>query len=196
MRFGCLAIAILTTGCVVPFAIPPMRGELGSSTRVGHAGEAGSSSLHAAAGTHIASGTQRRDQPYDIGVGWTFEQTRLTTSHGIYADAAAFIDRTRRTRTSIGGRGELRTMTLGYAAAAKLRIDTEVYTPTKQSFSGSDHCGAIAGAYHGISAVGLFAEAGRVWSTEPDGDAWVATAGVSMRIPSALGIYLGIPGCK
>nr|MBA3820353.1 hypothetical protein [Deltaproteobacteria bacterium] len=153
-------------------------------------------SLHAAVGTHVASGTRRRDQPYDLGLGWTFEQTTLTTSHGIYADAAAFIDRTRRTRTSDGGRGELRTMTLGYAVAAKLRIDTELYTPAKQSFTDSDHCGVMAGSYGGTTAVGLFAEAGRVWSTEPDGDAWVATAGVAVRIPSALGVYVGIPGCK
>jgi hypothetical protein len=200
VRLEALVIAIVATGCVVPFAIPPLRGEIGSSTRIGRAGEAGSSSLHAAAGTHLASATRRRDQAFDVGIGGTYEQTATATSRGIYLDGAVFVDRTRRTRTSVGARGELRWLVDGLgernAMAAKLRIDHEVYGGGTRAFSGDDACGAIAGAFSGTTAVGVFAEAGRVWSGMPEDDAWVATAGVSMRIPSAIGVYFGIPGCN
>jgi hypothetical protein len=143
----------------------------------------------------------RRDQPFDVGAGWTYEQTAAGTSNGVYLDGALFVERTRRTRTSLGGRGELRwlnvdRMAAGNAVAAKLRIDTEIYGGGTSKFSGDDHCGTMAGTWSGTTAVGLFAEAGRVWSSEADGDAWVATAGVSMRIPSAIGVYVGIPYCK
>ncbi|MBA3391401.1 MAG: hypothetical protein H0T89_02100 [Deltaproteobacteria bacterium] len=190
-----VALAMLLPGCIIPFAIPPTRSEIGSSTRIGRASEPGSSSLHAAVGTHLASGTQRRDQAFDVGAGWTFEKTTEQTSNGVYLDGAVFIDRTARTRTSLGGRGELRSMTDGKAAAAKLRLDTEVYGGGTSKFSSNDRCGTSSGTYFGTTAVGMFAEAGHVWSTGPEGNAWVATAGVSMRIPSSVGVWIGIPGC-
>jgi hypothetical protein len=199
-----LVLAILVvgiSGCVIPFAIPPMKGEIGGATRVGRGGEGdrSASALHAAVGTHLASGTTSTRQRFDVGAGYLYEGTRETATHGAYLDAAVFIDRTRSTRTSVGVRGEARWLDEGHAAAAKLRIDTELYAGGQSDFSGSDKCGSIGGSWIGTTAIGVFVEGGRVWAPDraamSGGDAWVATAGVSLRLPTALGVWIGIPGC-
>ena len=30
---------------------------------------------------------------------------------------------------------------------------------------------------------------------DPGGNAWVATAGLTVRLPSAVGVWVGVPGC-
>ena len=198
VRFALLAF--LLGGCIIPFATPPIKGEIGGATRVGREDERNSSSLHAAVGSHLASGTQSDKQRFDIGGGWTFEKTKDTTSNGFYLDAAWFIDRTRLSRTSIGARGEVRWLDEGKAIAAKLRIDTELFATGEKDFKGDDKCGTMAGRHYGTTAVGLFVEGGRVWAphdvmTNGGGDAWVATAGLTVRLPSSVGVWIGIPGC-
>ncbi len=200
MRLSLLVLAVATSaaGCIVPFATPPLKGEIGASSRIGHEDERNSSSLHAAVGTHLASGTRSRSQSFDVGGGWTFEKTADTMSNGAYLDGAWFLDRLGSRRTSLGGRGEVRRLDLGATAwAAKLRIDTELFTSGVSDFKGEDRCGTMAGNYYGTTAIGLFVEAGKVWSPEmAGGDAWVATAGITLRIPSAVGVWIGIPWCK
>lgn len=159
---------------------------------------ASSSALHASVGTHVASATLSNKQKFDIGAGWTMERTKDSMSNGIYVDTAWFIDRGSSARTSVGVRGELRWLDGGEAnaGAAKLRIDTELFKTGTGTFEGEDHCGTMAGTHFGTSSVGLFVEAGRAWAPEMSGgNAWVATAGVTIRLPSTAGVWIGIPWC-
>ena len=200
-----LAPVFLATGCIIPFATPPLKGEIGGATRVGRAtrldGEeqkSGDSSLHAAVGAHLASVTMTDKQRFDIGAGWTMESTKEETSNGAYLDMSWFIDRASSSRTSIGIRGELRDLNAGHATGAKLRIDAELFRHGKGDFEAEDRCGWMTGTHFGTTAIGVFVEAGRSWAPEMSGgDAWVATAGITVRLPSTAGVWIGIPwGCK
>jgi hypothetical protein len=197
VRALCLAIAILAGGCIIPFATPPMRAEVGAASRTG--ATASPSMVHVAVGAHLASGTQSRKQKFDVGAGWVFQHDVGTdepsTGNGVYLDGAAFLDPGGSGRTSVGGRTEVMWLPGGPAFALKLRIDSEVFKPTNSPFKSNDRCGSAAGQHIGTVAVGFFTEAGVV--RLPEGDtAWTATAGVTFRLPSAVGVYIGIPWCK
>jgi hypothetical protein len=205
VRFA-LLVLMFATGCIIPFATPPMRAELGGGTRIGGTpaqtdempAADSASSLHAAVGTHVASGTMTRKQTFDVGAGWTFDKSRAQTSNGIYLEGAYFLDRMGTWRTSVGPRTELRWLDDGgKAGAVKLRIDTEAYSAGERPFKGHDKCGTAAGTTLGTSSFGFFVEGGRVWAPEQSGgSAWIATAGITVRIPTALGVWVGIPWCK
>jgi len=192
-----LAVAWLgwLAGCVVPYALPPLKAELGGSTVRGDR-----PTFHVGGGAHLASGVLDKDQKFDLGVGgfgdWNGDG--LATTAG-YVDAAAFVERSEKTRTSIGARGEVRwTATgagVGRGFGGMLRVEHEMFAVTHSGYSGTDRCSAIGGAAHGTGGVGMFAEAGRVTMPGVDRGAWTATAGVTLRIPSTIGILVGIPGC-
>ncbi len=190
MRLFVLAVTL--TGCVVPIAIPPLRGEVGGATLIGQHTPA----LHVAGGASVASGTVNRDQKFDLGLGGFVDLTQRATSvRGIYVETSMFIDPGELSRTSVGLRGELRLADGLAGSGAKLRIDHEIFSSATKEFVTDDHCGTMVGRYHGTAAIGLYGEAGRVW--QPDGvAAWMATAGITVRIPAALGIAVIIPGCK
>lgn len=202
MRF--VLLAVLLGGCIIPFATPPLKGEVGGATRIGRATKldemergTGESALHAAVGTHVASATLTDRQRFDAGVGWTMEKTKDAMSNGIYVDGALFIDQTSFARTSVGARGEFRWLGDGHGAAAKLRIDTELFKAGVSDFDSDDRCGSSSGRHYGTTAIGVFVEAGRTWAPSTSGgDAWVATAGLTVRLPSAVGVWIGIPWCK
>lgn len=192
------------SGCIIPFVTPPLKGEIGGATRIGRATKldemetrSGNSALHAAVGTHIASASLKGNDRFDIGGGWTMEKTKDAMSNGLYVDTSWFIDRARMSRTSVGVRGELRTIGDEYGGAAKLRIDTELFTSGVSKFDSDDRCGSSVGTFYGTTAIGVFVEAGRAWAPEmAGGDAWVATAGVTVRLPMAAGVWIGNPWCK
>jgi len=190
----CLALG----ACVMPFATPPIKAEVGAASN--RTGEAPSASLiQVAVGSHLASGTHSRNQPYDLGIGWVFQHDFTTegpsTTNGLYLDGAMFIDRRSSSRTSAGVRSELLWMPGGLAVAAKLRIDHELFRPVSSPFSSHDHCGSASGHQYGTAAIGLFTEAGAVRT--PEGvTAFTATAGLTFRLPSAMGVWIGIPYCK
>jgi len=187
--------ALLSGGCVIPFAIPPTRMEGGVSTLAG--GTDGSNrAYHVGGGMHLASGNQRKDLPLDLGLGgfWDFLDHGPNAGGG-YVDAALFTDKnkTSSTRTALGMRGELRYQAGQYGAGAKLRVDHELFAAVDDSFSEDDRCGVAVGSHHGNAGVGVYVEAGRVW--QADGTAWLATAGVTLRMPGIMGVWIGIPGC-
>ena len=206
-----LAPLLLATGCIIPFATPPIKGEIGGATRASWpAAEpksatrldgdemktASSSALHASAGSHLASATLTNRQRFDVGAGWTMERTKDSMSNGVYLDTAWFIDRGGYARTSIGARGEFRWIDGGHGAAAKLRIDTELFKAGQSDFESDTKCGSSSGQHIGTTAIGVFVEAGRAWAPEMSGgNAWVATAGVTIRLPSSVGVWIGIPWC-
>jgi hypothetical protein len=176
---------------VIPFVIPPLRGEVGASTQVLREQPA---SLQAAVGTHLASGTLREDQPFDVGAGYLLAYNADASSQGVYVDGAMFVERSRRVRTSLGGRGELLWTPMGKALGAKLRVDHELFGSGSQDFHGSDRCGVSTGTHIGTAGVGVFAEAGPQWL--PGGElSWTAAAGVTLRLPTTVGVVIGIPGC-
>jgi len=202
VRFALLLL--FATGCIIPFATPPLKGEIGGGTRIGRATRlddnemrSSDSSLHAAVGSHVASGTLTGRQKFDVGAGWTMEKTKDSMSNGVYLDTSWFIDKASISRTSIGARGEFRWLDEGKAAAAKLRIDSELYTAGESDFDSESKCGSSSGTHYGTTAIGVFVEAGRVWAPEMSGgNAWIATAGVTVRLPSSVGVWIGIPWCK
>ena len=200
----CLLLLVLASGCIIPFATPPLKGEIGGATRIGRASRlddneqrSGDSSMHAAVGSHVASATLSDRQKFDVGAGWTMEKTKDSMSNGAYLDTSWFFDRASHARTSVGARGEVRWLDEGHAAAAKLRIDTELFDTGTRDFTGDDKCGTTSGTLFGTTAIGVFVEAGRVWAPEMSGgNAWVATAGVTVRLPGTAGVWIGIPWCK
>lgn len=185
------AVLVLLAGCF-PYAIPPLKGELGASTHSRRP-----TAVRVAGGAHLASATLRRDQPFDVGAGVFYESAEGgSETKGGYADAAWFIDRGARTRTSLGLRGELRYDAMGRAGGgAKLRIDHEIFGPTTAGYSASDSCSAIFGSAYGSGAAGIYVEAGQAWLPGNE-TAFVATAGVTLRMPMTAGVLIGIPGCK
>ncbi len=202
-----MVLAASATGCIVPYATPPMRAEVGAATpitaRDDDAGDpmaaaaAASPALHVAAGVSLASAAKDRPPRFDLGVGYLMETSGTNaTSHGAYVDAAVFVVGHGRSggRASVGMRVELRATPEGAVGAVKARFDVEVYVGGSGKFSGSDRCGSTASTYHGTSAIGLYAEGGPALA--PNGTAFVASTGVSIRLPSVLGVYVGIPWCR
>lgn len=190
-------ISLTLSACVIPYAIPPLKAELGGGSVAGH-----KPVVHAGGGTHLASAVLDREMPVDVGVGGFIESDELgiQTTAG-YAEASLFVDRSGSARTSVGVRGELRyspEQAMGPRIrhfGAKLRVERELFKATSRGYSGSDHCGAIGGAAHGTGGVGVFAEAGSVMLPDQRA-AFTATAGVTLRVPSTVGLFFGIPGCK
>jgi hypothetical protein len=189
---GLAAVLLTGTGCVIPFATPPVRAEVGAAAPIVRET---APRLQAAIGPHLASGTLRRDQPFDVGAGYLLGHDAGGTSHGIYVDAAKFIDRTRGARTALGGRASALRTPMGTSMGARLRIDHELYGPDHSDFSGGNLCGSTSGTRIGTLAAGMFAEVGP--QRLPGGElAWLAAAGITIRLPASIGVYIGIPGCK
>ncbi len=197
VRLVIVGIVAGTTGCVVPFAVPPLKADLGAAMPVAHVNaptEPARSgvALHAAVGVSAASGSTRTDLPFDLWAGALVETSgEGATVKGGYAEGAVFVLRDGPKRVSVGVRVEVRDTALGMAMATKARLEAEVVTPGRGSFEGHDTSGLAAGVYEGSPGIGLYAEAGPSWT--PEGAAFVASAGVSVRIPSALGVYIGVP---
>ncbi|MBA3453096.1 MAG: hypothetical protein H0T42_08385 [Deltaproteobacteria bacterium] len=187
-------IALLGTGCVIPFVTPPLRAEVGATTQAGGQDSA-PPSIHVAAGAHLASALRRRDQPFDLGIGWVFEGNNQSSGNGGYVEAAYFVDRGVRTRTAAGVRSEILWTSMGRVVANKLRIDHELFTTGRGEFKTKERCGGATGLYSGATAIGVFVEAGHAWRPG-DGFAFVATAGVSLRLPGTVGVMVGIPFCN
>ncbi len=197
MRLVLVGIVAGATGCIVPFAIPPLKADLGAATPVAHVNaptEPARSgvAMHVAVGVSAASGSPNTDLPFDVGAGALVETSgEGAMVKGGYAEGAMFVLRNGPKRLSVGGRVEVRDTALGLVMATKARIEAEVVVPGSGSFEGHDRTAIAAGVYHGSPGIGLYAEAGPAWT--PEGAAFVASAGVSVRIPSALGVYIGMP---
>ncbi len=189
-------ISLTLSACFIPYAIPPLKAEVGA------AAVAGKPLFHAGGGAHLASGVRDRDQAFDIGVGGFVESNDLgvQTTAG-YADAAVFLDRSGGARTSIGLRGELRYTSPEPMAprarlfGAKLRVERELFKGAHTNYGFKDRCGAIGGAVHGTGGIGVFAEAGSVMLPDQR-SAFTATAGLTLRVPSTAGVAVVIPGCR
>lgn len=196
-QLATISLCLAASACVIPYALPPLKAEAGATSITGE-----KPMFHAGGGAHLASGTLNRAQAFDVGVGGfveTSEDGLHTTA--AYADAAVFIERGHTARTSVGARGELRYTPEDLdgnrrrGLGAKLRIEREFFGPTHAGYSGADKCAAVGGGAHGMAGIGVFAEAGTV-SMPDQKAAFTATAGITLRVPSTIGIIVAIPGCK
>lgn len=188
-----MAVPLLLVGCVVPFVTPPLRAEVGGATQV--SSDRRVDRLHTAVGTHLASGTAARTPRFDLGLGWVFEHGGGETTQGGYLDSSLFVAARGSTRTSVGQRTELLWTSGGVGLAAKLRFDHELFGGADQEFSSNSDCGIAAGRAHGTPAIGLYVEAGHAWLPESP-NAFVATAGITLRAPATYGVWIGIPFCR
>jgi hypothetical protein len=213
-RHGLCALAAAALSGCLPFAVPPARVDVGP-TVIGGAGEA-RPGVRVQAGAHMASGESRRDTDFDAGIGYVFERVELTDaeralafmraepaerpggaiSHGAYVELAHRIARARYHRTWLAVRGErlvpsetflARDASLGVTG----RIEWELYAPAVGGGSDGDGCGFIAALAYGTAAAGFFVESGA--RLTPDGStAFVATAGLSVRLPAMVGLVVDL----
>ncbi len=204
-------------------ALPPSRTDIGT-TIIAAEGEM-SSGFRFSTGAHLASGVTRRDFPVDVGAGYVYErlarspessesrdlsagdrmgETRAAAGtddlHGGYLDVAYTISRGRGHRSWLGARGEL-LMRNGLdedsrVAGAYARVAWELFKPSHGLFGGfSDGFNGGVGVSSGSAGLGLFLEAG-AQRGEDDQSAFVATAGLSVRLPFLAGVFFDLcPRC-
>ena len=200
---------LLATGCLVPLVAPGSRVETGPVTNVG--GEANANGVQVKVGSHLASVAMSTAQRHDVGAGYIAEVytkptaidesdfARRRSLHGGYLEYGRRIDSNphSRRRIYLGVRGEV-LAAIGAATnvgvGASARVTYEFAKAGEADFTNESNCGASTGTTFGTTAVGLYAEAGY---RALEGNAAVFTAGVTLRLPSLVGIaiVIPVPGC-
>ncbi len=196
-----IGAALTATGCIAG-ALPPSRSDVG--TTMTHADGEVATGVRVATGAHWASGSLDREQDYDIGVGYIYENasesggdirdepgdgTDALVSHGVYASFATLLSRDIREddRTWFGLRSEYLRASDGSNSIGVLARGTwEIFGASEGGGGFSDNCGGGAGYAMGTTALGLYLEAGprRTFNNEASVS---ATAGVSLRLPFLFG---------
>lgn len=197
-RGGCRSLAdvhapacfltVLLSGCI--FAIPPSRTEVGWA-----GGDHNRSRTRIATGAHLASAAPSESTRLEVGVGVMYESgdDMHGATKGPYVDVGVAVLRNEFARLLVGLRGERRWQAHEMHYGTKLRVDLELFSHGEGPFSEASSCGFVAGSYYGMTGLGLYAEAGGAWV--PGDPTWVATTGVTLRLPSAAGIAIG-GGCR
>ncbi|HTL37679.1 MAG TPA: hypothetical protein VL326_31325 [Kofleriaceae bacterium] len=184
-----LIIAAALPGCL--FAAPPTRTEVGWALGGGEP-----SRTRVATGAHLASIAPAESTRIDLGVGVLYESgdnTQMAPStKGPYADVGVAVVRNRFARVFVGLRGERRWQAHEMHYGTKLRVDAEFFSHSSGPFSGAGECGVVSGAYAGNTGLGAYVEAGAAWL--PGDPTWIATTGVTVRLPGFAGIAIG-GGC-
>ena len=218
-----LAALAIDTGCAAG-VLPPSRTDVGTTVIAG-SGQI-ESGLRFSTGAHLASGSIRRDAPLDIGAGYVFQRVARSPvssearalasagagpvedagdaddhadAQGAYVEFAHTIDRGSGHRSWMGARGEIlaRDAADGVhtSAGAYARLAWELFTPSRGAGVYAEGCGAGAGFAYGTAGLGLFVEAGTQF-TEGERAAFVATAGLSLRLPLVGGFAFNLcPHC-
>lgn len=193
-------LALLPTlslgACVLPYAVPPMRVDLGAA----HAFRADEpTAFHFAAGLHTASlgaATIPKSDVFDIGVGFVLDHDEGgTRAKGMYGDGEWFLARRTHARLAAGIRGEALFSGPNTGSGAYVRLSGELFAAGSGvgQFQTDDNCSGVF-RWGGVPATGLYVEAGA--QHLPDGrEAFVTTAGLSLRLPALAGVLLVLPGC-
>lgn len=186
-----LIIATISTGCV--FGIPPSRTEVGWA-----GGDQQPGRTRFATGASLTSIAPAEATRLELGVGLLYEsgdEGRMApATRGPYADVGVAVFRNSYSRLIVGLRGERRWQDHDMHYATKLRVDLEAFSRGSGPFSGAGQCGVVSGAWSGMRGIGVYAEAGAAWM--PGDPTWLATAGVTVRLPAAGGVMIGVPGCS
>jgi hypothetical protein len=181
---------VLSTGCL--FALPPSRTELGYA-----AGDGVQPRMRVATGMHLASVVPAPSTRLELGVGMMYEVgnagNMTSSTKGPYADVGVAVLRNDYARVLVGLRGERRWRAHEMHYGTKLRVDLEMFAHGHGDFAEAGSCGFITGSHFGMTGLGVYAEAGAAWL--PGDPEWLATAGVTLRLPTVAGIAIG-GGCK
>jgi hypothetical protein len=214
----------LTAGCVAG-ALPPSRtdvgelaiaggGRLASGLRVATGAHWASGAMSRDTSLDVGGGyVYQRIAADDLGppdlaagaatsvrgpVDGEMRPARYVEWHGGYLEVAHTIERSGAHRSWLGARGELllqapdarRATVGGYARAA-----WELFSPREGAGVFAEGCGGGAGVAHGTLGLGVYVESGAQWS-EDQGTAFVATAGLSLRLPFVAGFAFDLcPHC-
>lgn len=197
--FSVRAVAVLSlatlTGC--PFALPPLRNEIGpawsgnggtfrAATGVDLIGVgAKTSRISAGAGAFIEMPVQAEVPTVETPV------EPLPNTTGTYGELGYEAYRSTHTRVMVGVRGERRNREGVAGYAAKLRLDVEAFGRGSGPWDFSEGCAFGAGLAHGIGGIGLYAESGPVHT--PGDVGWATTVGLSVRTPAIVGFVFGLP---
>jgi len=205
-------VSVWLTGCVAG-VLPPSRTDIGTAMEQGASGEV-RTGVRASTGMHWASATLNEEEAYDVGVGYVYEQleaaggdiSQPSSQHasdsvnrqGAYISAAHLLSNNPKEnyRTWLGVRAE-------YLHAAEddggatfgvlARGTWEIFGAGQGSGGFSDSCGGAAGFAYGTTAIGLYLEGGARRNGESEAS-FVATAGVSMRLPLLGGFAFNLCG--
>jgi hypothetical protein len=188
--------ALISVGCIIPFAGPPARMDFGAAHAFRDDEQTG---FHFDIGLHTASlgpETIPKSDLFDVGLGFTVDVDRDgTRGKGFYGSSEWFVLRRRWFRMGAGFRGEYLFAGPNWGSGAYARVSGEFYgmgSGTGQGNS-SPGCGALV-AWRGVPAAGFYVESGA--QHLPDGrEAFLATAGLSFRLPAMAGVLILLPGC-
>jgi hypothetical protein len=190
-----LAPLLIASACVIPFAGPPARMDFGAAHAFRDDEPTG---FHFAIGLHTASlgpETIPRSDLFDVGLGFTVDADHDgTRGKGFYGSGELFVLRRKYFRMGTGLRGEYLFTGANWGSGAYARVSGEFFaTGTGSGDSHGNGCSDMVLAWRGVPATGVYVESGA--QHLPDGrEAFVATAGVSLRLPALAGILFRFPG--
>jgi hypothetical protein len=203
VRWAVWVLVCAPSGCI-PFAVPPGQATAGGATtgqqpRHRASDEAGGYSLRG--GIHpLGMIDEDQSRPFDVGAGYTFERAPrhdgYLHAHGPYLELDAFPVRAHAgaitgrvglraiaellVRDDAGGWGEA-----GGGGTVALALD--VATFANGAFADGSSGGFVAGAAYGEVGVGAYA--GVSHRRFPDEAYWLGSAGLSLRLPLAAGVF-------
>ncbi len=192
-----LLVALLTGGCAVPFASPPVQVQGGVSVRrIERPGrpDAGTDVPgQLKVGVHplglLRSWTRRR---VDVGAGYVGDLGGTQTVHGAYAEVAPTLLTATRgpiRRWLLRGQGRVLHASgqsgLGYGGAIQLSAEVGGFVPGEIAWRPTTTSGA-AGYGWGESTIGLYAELG--YSQIDSLRATTLTGGIQWRLPASVGL--------
>jgi hypothetical protein len=191
LRIAVLVHVAATTACVIPLGLPPTR------TDIGHTWQRNGTGTRIAVGFELGSIIPAKDAPVEAGAGFVFDMLSSaddpmgSTVSGQYVDGGVVVRRTEHSRLIAGARYE-HYKSGTFENAAKLRVDLEAVTHVHSNFAGADGTGGVIGGGYGNFGLGLYAEGGPAWTVDQT-HGWVATLGVSVRMPGWLAVIWGLP---
>jgi hypothetical protein len=169
IRF-CPALAL--AGCV-PYALPPLTASAGGAHRFG-----------ARSGAHVEAGLSpfqllpdQADRVFDARASGTLDRYDGVLDWGIGAGLGPVLHPAPPLR--VLPEAVARWTTNGNAAGVRVTAETSKFV------HGSDHGGGQASSFHGEAGIGLYLEMAREWDAGPD--RWTVLAGITLRIPAAIG---------
>jgi hypothetical protein len=188
-----LLASFAASGCVLPFAVPPLTTDLGGARII----QGGTGNVfHLSTGLHSASFEAiPRSDVLDIGVGYALDADGTgLRDQGVYGEGAWFVMRRPHARIAPGGRGELLFSKGRTGGGLFARVSAEIFTSVDGDGQSNDPCGTAFYHWAGIPSTGLYAEAGVQYL--PEGrTSFVTTGGLTFRLPAIAGFALLLPGC-
>lgn len=192
------ACYLVMSGCAI--ALPSTRTEVGRTARPD------SNGTQVAVGADLASALPTTVSRFEVGAGLIYRTRNesgvgdLNWQRGGYLDLGYAVLNSKNARVIVGARGE-RYGHEGALKVLKLRVDAEVLASVSGGGAEASGCSAVIGGSYGNVGFGVFAEAGRSFvigdeMADARASGWVASAGLTMRLPAIAGIAIGGKSCS